>query len=145
MIEKGQSLPNGDNPRLRWLHGRVEDVVLDPPYALVTAGESLHWMDWNVVLPRFHEALAAGGYLAIVEHDTLPDPWFSKLGAIIPRFTTNRDYQPYNMIDELERHGMFEKVGEKTTVTVPFAQSIDDYIESFHWGWPAPSPEDSTR
>jgi SAM-dependent methyltransferase len=132
MIEKGKSLPNGDNPRLRWLHGRVEDVALDPPYALVTAGESLHWMDWNVVLPRFHEVLTPVGYLAIIKHDTLPDPWFTELGAIIPRFSTNKDYQPYEMIDEWERHGLFEKVGEKTTTPVPFVQSVDDYIESFH-------------
>ena len=37
MIEAGRRLPDGDHPRLRWLHGRVGEVVLDPPYALVTA------------------------------------------------------------------------------------------------------------
>jgi len=132
MIQKGKTLPNGDNPRLRWLYGRVEDVVLDPPYALVTAGESLHWMDWNVVLPRFHEVLTPGGYLAVVEKETLPEPWHNQLGAIIPQFTTNKDYQPYNLIGELERYGLFQKVGEKTTAPVLFVQSVDDYIESFH-------------
>ncbi len=84
------------------------------------------------MLPRFHEVLTPGGYLAIIKHDTLPDVWFTQLGAIIPRFSTNKDYQPYEMIDEWERHGMFEKVGEKTTTPVTFVQSVDDYIESFH-------------
>src|SRR5579863_1232455 len=69
MIEMGKRLPNGDNPHLHWLFGPVEDVELSPPYALVTAGESLHWMDWNIVLPRFHRLLTPGGYLAIIEHD----------------------------------------------------------------------------
>jgi len=36
------------------------------------------------------------------------------------------------MIGELERHGMFQKVGEKITAPVPFVQSVDDYIESYH-------------
>lgn len=132
MIETGKQLPNGDNPRLRWLHGRVEDVPLDPPYALITAGESLHWMDWNVVLPRFHQLLAPGAYLAVIEPDTQPDPW-SLLQEIIPRYRTNQvTWQAYNMLEELERHGLFQRVGEKITVPFTFIQSIDDYIESYH-------------
>src|SRR5438270_13066726 len=35
MIEEGRHLPGGDDPRLRWIVGRVEDAPLDPPYALV--------------------------------------------------------------------------------------------------------------
>jgi len=42
---------------LRWLYGHVEDIALDPPYSLVTAGESLHWMEWTIVLPRLHKVL----------------------------------------------------------------------------------------
>lgn len=132
MIEQGKRLPHGDDAHLRWLHGRVEDVALDPPYALVTAGESLHWMDWNIVLPRFHEVLMPGGYLAIVEHDTLPDPWYAPLREIIAQYSTNKDFQYYNMIEALERHGLFQKVGQKMSAPVPFVQSLDDYIESYH-------------
>lgn len=133
MIETGKRLPNGDNPRLRWLYGAVEDVELDPPYALVTAGESLHWMDWSIVLPRFKEVLVPGGYLAIVSHDnTLPQAWYDVLHQIIPRYSTNKDFEPYDLIEELERRGLFQKVGEKAPAPVPFVQSIDDYIESFH-------------
>ena len=75
MIEQGKRLPDGDHPGLRWLHGSIEDIALDPPYALITAGESLHWMNWNIVLPRFSRLLTAGGYLVIVAHNTVPDPW----------------------------------------------------------------------
>ena len=45
----------------------METAPLDPPYALVTAGESLHWMAWEVVLPRFAAALVPGGLLAIAD------------------------------------------------------------------------------
>ena len=132
MIEYGKKLPNGDNPHLHWLYGRVEDVTLNPPYALVTAGASLHWMDWDVVLPRLHEVLTPNGYLAIIEHDTFPKAWYDQLAAIIPHYSTNVKYQPYDLIDELEMRGFFQKVGEQVTQPVPFTQSVDDYIESFH-------------
>ena len=132
MIEAGRRLPDGDHPRLRWLHGRVEEVDLDPPYALVTAGASLHWMEWGIVLPRFRAVLAPGGYLAIVEQRILPDPW-STLGDLVARYRTDAyRAQPHAMIDELERHGLFRKVGEQVTAAVPFVQAIDDYIESYH-------------
>ena len=132
MIEHGKSLPNGDNPHLHWLYGRVEDVVLEPPYALVTAGASLHWMDWDIVLPRLHEMLTPNGYLAIIGHDTRPNAWYTELAAIIPKFSTNTKFRPFELVDELEMRGLFQKVGEKETQPVPFVQSVDDYIESFH-------------
>lgn len=132
MIEQGKRLPNGRHPGLRWLYGRVEDVALDPPYGLVTAGESLHWMDWNIVLPRFYEVLVPGGFLAIIEHDTRPFAWHESLHAIIPRYSTNKDFAYFNMIEYLEQHHLFRKVGEHETPPVPFTQSIDEYIESYH-------------
>jgi SAM-dependent methyltransferase len=131
MIAKGKHLPNGDNPRLHWLHGAIEDIALNPPYVLITAGDSLHWMDWERVLPRFHDVLVPGCYLAILEHEAIPYPW-SMLSEIIPHYSTNKDYQDFDMIDALEQHGLFCKVGAKTTAPVPFTQSIDDYIESYH-------------
>jgi trans-aconitate methyltransferase len=131
MIEQGKHLPNGNHPHLHWLYGHVEEVALHPPYALVTAGESLHWMDWSIVLPRFHELLIPRGYLAIVEQETQPDPW-SLLSEIIPHYTTNTGYYPYDMIEVLEQQKLLRKIGEKKTAPVPFVQSIDDYIASYH-------------
>jgi trans-aconitate methyltransferase len=131
MIEQGQRLPNGNHPCLRWRYGRVEDVVLDPPYALVTASASLHWMEWNIVLPRFHEVLLPGGYLALLDHVMVPEPW-SLLGEILPRYRTNTSAEPYNMLEALEKHGLFQKVGEKMTEPISFVQSVEDFIESYH-------------
>ncbi|HWE64468.1 MAG TPA: hypothetical protein VHB98_22365, partial [Chloroflexota bacterium] len=103
----------------------------EPSYALVTAGESLHWMDWNIVLPRFHQLLVPGGYLAVVTHDTTPDAW-SILGDLVPRYRVDGGYEPFNMIGQLEQHGLFEMVGEQKVGPIPFRQSVDEYIESYH-------------
>ena len=53
--------PGGNAPNLVWVHARVEDAPLETAaYGLVTAGESLHWLEWDTVMPRFARALAPG-------------------------------------------------------------------------------------
>lgn len=132
MIEQGRALPGGDAPNLRWILGAVEGVPLHPPYALIAAGASLHWMDWDVVLPRLREALTPRGVLAIVGQATRPMPWDADLGEIITRFSTNREYAPYNLIEELDTRGLFQTLGERRTAAVPFDQTVAEYVESFH-------------
>ena len=132
MIATGKSLLGGDHPALNWIEGPVEKVPLSPPYALVTAGESLHWMDWYIVLPRFQNLLTAGGYLALVETETLAPLWHDELIEIIQRYSTNRDYEPYHLSQELQMRGLFKKLGEKRTARLPMVQPIDFYIESWH-------------
>src|ERR1051326_5118342 len=75
MIGAGKQLPRGNHAALTWILGRVEDAPLSPPYALITAGDSLHWMDWEVVMPRFAQMLTPHGVLAILGADQLPTPW----------------------------------------------------------------------
>lgn len=132
MLARGKQLPGGDHANLHWLRGRVETIPLSPPYALITAGASLHWMDWGVVFPRFQQLLAPGAYLAIITNRFEPQPWDEQLQFIINRYSTNRDYQPYNLVIELEKRGLFVKQGEQRTASAIFDQSVAAYIESFH-------------
>lgn len=131
-IDKGKTLSNGNRPNLNWICDSVEEVPLSPPYALITAGNSLHWLEWNVVFPRLKNALSPRGYLTVISNASMPNPWDTNLAEIIPRYSTNQDYQPYNLIEELEIRECFEKHGEKRTALMPFLQSIDEYIETFH-------------
>ena len=41
-------------------------------------------------------------------------------------------YRPYDLIEELEKRGLFAKRGEIHTPPVTFLQSVPDYIESIH-------------
>jgi len=132
MIARGKTLPGGDAPNIRWIVSAAEDAPLEPPYALITAGESMHWMDWPVVMSRLDKALAPGAYLALVERNEEPSPWSDALLRLIVQYTTNRDFQPYDLIAELEARGLFRKAGERRTVAEPFEQSVEDYIESIH-------------
>lgn len=133
MIEQGKRLPQGDDPSLTWSVGRIEEVPLHPPYALITTGDSLHWMDWEVVLPRFARFLTPHGSLAILGVNQLPPPWSTDLSLICQRYTTVPDKQvSYDFIKVIENGGLFQSVERRRTEPVGFTQSLEDYIESFH-------------
>ena len=51
LIETANILPNVNHLGIKWICGPLEEVLLSPPYALVTAGQSFHRMDWEVVVP----------------------------------------------------------------------------------------------
>ncbi|QBD76105.1 class I SAM-dependent methyltransferase [Ktedonosporobacter rubrisoli] len=132
MLDKGRTLPGGDHPQLRWIYGRVEEAALQPPYALITAGESLHWMEWDVVLPLFRRMLTPHGLLAMAERGSEPEPWQADLLELIKRFSTNKEFQPYDLIAELKQRKLFRQEGIWQTRPVPFTQSVEDYISSIH-------------
>lgn len=132
MIEEGKRLPGGDDPKIRWILGGMEVAPVEPPYALITAGASLHWMDWDVVLSRFARSLMPGAYLAIVDVNALPSPGDALVQQAIDRHSTNRDYRPTRLLDELQNRGLFKLVGQRSTNPCPFVQPIEHYIESFH-------------
>ena len=133
MIARARAMPNGDHPNITWTFGPMETAPIQPPYGLITAGASLHWMAWDVVLPRFHAALAPGGVLALPSKvESGGDVWKADLFKIIKQYSTNRDFQPYNLVDELESRKLFRKVGTQRTAPVPYTPSIPDYIELMH-------------
>ena len=132
MIETGKQLPNGNHPHLNWIYGKVEEVPLAPPYALITAGSSIHWPAWEVAFPRFHRMLTPRGSLALIYRRTLPMPWDSEIRKILAQFSDRQGHRGSNAIKELEARGFFRRQGEKETAPIPFSQSLDDYIEGLH-------------
>jgi ubiquinone/menaquinone biosynthesis C-methylase UbiE len=132
MLARARTLPGGDSPKIRWLHGRAEDVETQPPYALVTAGESLHWMDWGVVLTRFAREVSPHGVLTIVYLVDQPVPWREGYLQIVRRFSTNPTYVPFDWIAELEKYHLFQKLGERQTAAVSMRQTVEDYVAAQH-------------
>jgi ubiquinone/menaquinone biosynthesis C-methylase UbiE len=132
MLERANTLPGGDSPKIRWRHGRTEDVELEPPYALVTAGESLHWMEWDVVLPRLARILTEHGVVAILHVEEQPVPWHEGYRQIEQRFTNNPAYEPFDWITELEKERLFQKLDTRETAPVSVTQAVEDYIAAKH-------------
>jgi SAM-dependent methyltransferase len=122
----------GGEGRIRWIHGAVETVELDPPYGLITAGASLHWMDWSEVMPRLKKMLSPRGMLGIVD-DYQGSPWRQRLQPLFEKYGTNRNLRlDWDWIGYLEQNGLSKQIGVYRTEPQPYSQSVADYIESFH-------------
>lgn len=90
-------------------------------------------MDWYKVLPHIAEALSDHGYLAIVGGRGMDTtPWSDELSKIIPTYSTNKNYESYDLLDELERRRLFSVVGKKRTAPQEYRMSVDRYVEMFH-------------
>lgn len=123
MVARGATLPGGDAATLTWRVGRAEAQDMEAP-ALVTAGESFHWFEWS--------QLPAIPKLVLLQREELPGPWHGGLREIIPRYSTNRDFQPYDMLSVMSVAGHFEEAGRAQFPAQPVTQSVDDYIRSMH-------------
>jgi SAM-dependent methyltransferase len=133
MIEEARRQPGGDAANIRWIIGAAESALVDPPYALVVAGASLHWMDWNIVMPRLADMLTPGGVLAIVGDHTVPPPWWDELLPVILRYSTNPTLRlEFDWIAYLHERGLFKIVQRVETESETFSQPLAHYVESFH-------------
>jgi hypothetical protein len=133
MVAAGKRRPDGDAPNIRWQVAKAEEAELNHPYSLVAGGQSLHWMDWEVLMPRLAAALTSGGMLAVVgPNETEPSPWDEALKATIRRYSTAKDYVPFDMIPAWERAGLFRGAGKAITGPTAFEQPLEEYIAAFH-------------
>lgn len=133
MLSAGKSAPGGDAANLRWILSRVEDASLDPPYALITAGESLHWLDWDIVMPRFAEVLTPRGVLALVGRSFEGPPALrERMLPILQRHSVTVWQKYVDLIEELTTRGLFQKLGDQDCGTEPWRPTIEQYLDCRH-------------
>ncbi len=133
MIEAGKHRPGGDHPNLRWIVGAAETAPLGGPYALVTAGESLHWMEPRPTLTRLAAVMTEEAQLAMVERVSYDVPWKPGLLEVIRKHSRSGNYNPdFSLTDELAAQGLYEVAAERTTTPVPFRQSVEHYLDGLH-------------
>jgi SAM-dependent methyltransferase len=132
MLARARREPGGDAANVVWAAGAVEEVVLSGPFDVAVAAESFHWFDWNRICPRL-AALVPSGLVVLVEgRSEEPTPWTSGLKALIARYSTNREFEPYSLIDELSGRGHLAVRGRERLGPEPFQQSVDDYVTCLH-------------
>ncbi|TMC67891.1 MAG: methyltransferase domain-containing protein [Chloroflexi bacterium] len=133
MIEEARHLPGGGDSRIRWIVASAETAPLDPPYGLITTGQSLHWMDHGIVMPRFHDALAPGGRLVATDIDWVyPPAWRDALVGIIKRYSPVKSPFVTDLFGDLVQRGLFERAGFQRTSLVPVELSIEDFVAALH-------------
>jgi uncharacterized protein YndB with AHSA1/START domain/SAM-dependent methyltransferase len=134
MISAGRLRPGGTAANLRWILGAAETAPLGGPYALVTAGASMHWMRWRETFERLAPVMTGAAFLAIVGHGHDDDaPWMAELDKVITRHSRSPAYDPgFRLVDALTGTGGFQLVDHVTTVPEPFRQRTVDYVEYLH-------------
>ncbi|MBV9328378.1 MAG: class I SAM-dependent methyltransferase [Chloroflexi bacterium] len=134
MLAAGRVAEGGDAANLNWMHSRVEDAPLDAAaYGLITAGESLHWLEWHAVMPRFARTLVPDGVLAIVDRAwDRPPPLHARLLPIFKRYSQAGTWQNVNLIDELHRRQLFEVLGRQQCGPQAWQPTMDEYIAARH-------------
>jgi ubiquinone/menaquinone biosynthesis C-methylase UbiE len=133
MIEAARARAGASHSNVTWILSAAERFEPSATYSLIAAGESLHWMDWDVVLPACARWLEPAGWLAIANGRILDSPpWQAELESLIRRHSTNRDFKPTDLVAELEARGLFRQADRRRTAPVAVVQSVDEYVESFH-------------
>jgi SAM-dependent methyltransferase len=133
MLEVARRLPGGHAENIRWTLGAVENVALNGPYSLVTAGESLHWMDFDVVMSRFVQVLTPSGSLAVIDRNW--DTAGSVLQRVLPiieRYSPVQNYQPFNLVEHLVGRELFQIHGQQRFGPEQWRPTIDEYLECRH-------------
>ena len=134
MLKMARTRPGWDQNNIRWVCRSAEDFDYSDRYSLIVAGASLHWMDWDMVLPKMGRSLRDDAFLAICSRDAdeATVPWQDKLGEIIPRYSTNQDFEPYVLFAELKRRSLFQVTGCHQMSPVGFRIRVEDYVEMIH-------------
>ena len=132
MIRIGRCRDGGDRANIRWVCQSAEDFRYEARYSLIVTAASLHWMDWHTVLPRMAESSSPRGYLAIVGGHKIAAPWDDDLNSIIPLYSTNRDFAPYDLIGELERRKLYSVRERVRTAPRQHHMGVDRYVDLLH-------------
>lgn len=132
MLDEAQRLAGSQVSCIRWLCSTLAQAPIEGPYDLITAGESLHWTDWSVVFPRLASVLAPGALLAIVTRRFDEPPWNAELHDLLDRYSTNRDYEPYDLLEELIARDLYRPEGSYESPVVGLSGRLEEYKESFH-------------
>jgi SAM-dependent methyltransferase len=132
MLARARTMPNGDHPAVRWIQSRAEDAPLRGPYALAVAGASLHWMNWEAVLPLVARHLAPGAVLAIVGARDVPGPWADGIREIAARYSVIRNWESADLIGLLESRALFKAIDKQLLEPEPYTRTVDEFIAAAH-------------
>ncbi|MHC4955235.1 MAG: class I SAM-dependent methyltransferase [Planctomycetota bacterium] len=134
MLEVARHETGGDAANICWTQSTAEEFAPGPEgYDLIVTALSLHWMDWERVMPNFASWLRERARHAIVTDRTVREvPWRAAIEELVPRFSAMQNFEHFDLLEELQRRGLFrlestEQFGPETA-----RQSVDDYLESWH-------------
>ena len=132
MLDAARSSPGGEHPRLRWICSKIEAARIDPPYDLVVAGSSLHWIDCGVAMPILSRSLRSGGVMVLMGSGLHNSPWLKEQLGLTASYcpaTAEKPHRP--LVEDLEDRGLFETRGQASSAPVVYHRTVDEYVEAY--------------
>jgi Methyltransferase domain len=137
MVDAGRR--RGGSPDIHWMVSSFEEIALHDRYSLIVASESIHWLDWNSSFPKIASALNPAAFLALVGLEEF-EPGTEqpsrirapRLVKLIGEFSTNHEYEPYDLIPALRDAGLFELLGTATAARTTVTEPIERIITRLH-------------
>lgn len=130
MIEEAKSRIDSDKIEYHCL--KVEELENVGEFDLIVAAECIHWMEWKTIFPKLKNFLKPEGKLLLIYRDYVSLPEINSIVSIIQRYSTNDEWEDYDIKKCLENRGFFTNVNEKQTEPIILQQSINGFIESIH-------------
>ena len=130
-----QVADDGAHPNVTWIQSTAEAVRLSPPYDLVTAGASIHWMDHARLFPRLAGMLDDDGVIVVIEGDEAHDaPWRADWESFLRRWLERlgRQYDPSAYLASMSAFRAWMTVAGERTFQAQFSQSIEHFVECQH-------------
>lgn len=129
-----------EDSEIRWTVAPFEQAGLDGPYSLVVASDAIHWLDWNVAFAKIAGVLAPDGYLALVSQDELEpgtdEPSLLRrtpeLRVLLNEYSTNDEYEAYDLIQSLRDARVLELVGVATASRATTIETLERVITRLH-------------
>jgi SAM-dependent methyltransferase len=133
MLKAARAARGQHSARISWHHSSVEDFNFRPPYGLAMAGESLHWFDLPVLLPRLAGVLCSGAVLAIISR-VADVPWSDFYARVAPKYSMSNFVAPQDIVQDIIGKGLAREIERFTVGPHTVTQTIDDYIRLQHSG-----------
>jgi len=132
MMEVGRGEEGGDAPSLHWTQSPGEAFTTERRYDLVLTALSLHWMEWEEILPKIVAWLKPGGvYVMVLSRTIRAVPWADAIQELVPRYSLIQDFQPIDFRAEVDHFGLFDLSELHEVGPERFEQTVDDYLDSW--------------
>ena len=134
MLEVARELDADRHSNINWIRAHGETAALEPPYELITAGASIHWMDHAVVFPRLAKVIADEGFMAVMDGDGAHQPpWADDWLEFLKRWLlrVGRPYDETRLKDVQSYRNWMDIEGERA-FEFSFDQRVEDFIECQH-------------
>lgn len=116
---------------ITWIHDKAENLSLDKKYSLIVAGDSIHWMDWETIFPKFKRILSKEGYLVLVTRQEKTD-WDALLLELIKRYSLIKNFKSIDLPNLLQINHYWKIIDEFSAKPIKYEINLEDYIQSFH-------------